>query len=105
MRLDDRITFQEPSDSTDQYGETTTTYSDGDEFWAAADVGSPSELREGSAPEESASVTLTVRTEVVDRLGLSREDRLKYDGDILRVDGRRDADRDGFADVFTTRVR
>lgn len=105
MHLDDRITLLEPTDSTDEYGETTTTYSDDESFWAAADVGSPGELRQGSSPEESARVTLMVRTEVADDLGLSRKDRLDYEGDTLRVDGRTDADRDGFAEVFTTRVR
>jgi head-tail adaptor len=105
VRLDDRITLLKPSGATDEYGEKTATYSEGKSFWAAADIGSPSERREGTSPEESTRVTLMVRTEVADDLELSRQDRLRYDGDTLRVDGRRSADRSGFTDVFTTRVR
>jgi len=105
MRLDDRVTVQEPTESTDQYGETTITYTDGDSFWADAQPSIGRETREGSAPEESASVTLLVRTEDTTRLGLGRDSHLKWDGDVLRVNGVRSAERNGFDELSTTRVR
>jgi len=105
MRLDDKITYLQASRSTDTYGEETVSYTEGGTFWAAADVSQPTEDREGTQPEEQAQVTLTVRTEAVGEFDLSRKDRLKWRGDALRVDGVRSADRNGFDDVYCSRVR
>jgi len=105
MRLDDRATVLEKSVTTDEYGEKTVSYSDGETFFAAVRVSTPNEARQGSVPEENASVTVQARSEDVDRLGLGRDSRLRYDGDTLRVHGTRDFERDGFASLQCTRVR
>lgn len=103
MRLDDKVSVLKKSTSTDTYGETTATFSTGRSFWADAQVQRPNERREGSAVEESVRVVLAARTEDVS--DLTADDRLKYDGDTLRVNGKRDHTRDGFAELFCTRVR
>jgi head-tail adaptor len=105
MRLDDRVTVLKKNVSTDQYGEETTSYTEGETFFAAVRVSTPSEARQGSVPEESASVTVTARSEDVDQLGLGRDSRLKYDGDTLRVHGLQGFERDGFDRLPCTRVR
>lgn len=105
MRLDDKITVQTASTTTDKYGEQTATFNDGDSFFAHVRVATPDELRQGSVPEESSGVTIQARTEDIDDLGIGRDTRLKYDGDVLRVHGVRDFRRDGFAELQATRVR
>jgi len=105
MRLDDRLTVQTRSTSQDQYGETTETYSDGKSFFGNVRVSTPSELRQGSVPEEDSAVTVHARTEDINNLGVGRDTRLKYDGDVLRVHGVRDYRRDGFAELECSRVR
>lgn len=105
MRLDERVTHLEPSTSTDQYGETTTSYTEGDEFWAAVEVESPSESRQGSVPEEQASIQMSVRTETVDSLAIDHESRLRWDGDDLRITGLQGHRRTGFDQVEAVRVR
>jgi len=105
MRLDDRVTVLEKSVTTDEYGEDTASYSEGETFFAAVRVSTPNEGRQGSVPEESASVTVQARSEDVDRLGLGRNSQPKYDGDTLRVHGTRGFEGDGFASLQCTRVR
>jgi len=105
MRLDDRLTVQNPSTTTDEYGEEVTTFSDGQSFFAHVRVSTPNEVRQGSVPEESSSVTIQARTEDVNGLGIGRDTRLKYDGEVLRVHGTRNFERDGFASLQCTRVR
>jgi len=105
MRLDDRITKLTATSTTNEYGETTAAYSDGGTFWADAQVARPNERREGSVPEEQVDVTLTARSESVRNLSIGRDTRLKYDGDTLRVNGVRSDDRDGFDEIYCTRVR
>jgi len=105
MRLDDRLTVQNPSTTTDEYGEEVTTFSDGQSFFAHVRVSTPNEARQGSVPEESSSVTIQARTEDVNGLGIGRDTRLKFDGDVLRVHGVRDFRRDGVAEFQATRVR
>ena len=105
MRLTEKVTHLEPSTSTNSAGETTTSYTEGAQFWASADVGAPTETRAGSEPEESSSVTLTVRSEATDRIGLARDSRLRWDGDDLRVQGIIDHRRTGFDELTCERVR
>jgi len=105
MRLDEKVTHLERSTSTDQYGETTETYSEGTTFWASVDVRSPTERREGSVPEERSRLQIVLRSETLDRVGLDHDSRLRWDGDDLRIAGLQDHRRTGFDQVEAVRVR
>ena len=105
MRLTERVTQLEPTASTNDAGETVAAYTEGTQFWVSATVGSPSERREGSVSEESSRVTLTVRSETTGRLDLSRDSRLRWNGDDLRVQSVLGHRRTGFDELECERVR
>lgn len=105
MRLDERVTIQSKSTSQDKYGETTETYSDEATVWAAVTVSAPSEDRTQGREEEQAPVTVVMRAPTADDYSIGRGTRLKYDGDMLQVNGRFSNERDGFTELACTRTR
>jgi head-tail adaptor len=105
MRLDEQVTYLEANASADQYGETTTTYSEGQTVFAAVQVSLPSEQRAGAAVEEQSTVEVVMRSDDVNALGLTHEDRLKYDGATLRISGLRTSERTGFNTLSCQRIR
>jgi len=104
MRLDERVTILEKSVQTDQYGEEQVTYSESETVFAAVTRGTPSENRTAGREEETTSLTVVMRTSTAE--GITREDRLRWRGDDLEVQGRiSNPDRSGFVTLETTRVR
>jgi len=106
MRLDERIDVLSATESTDEYGETTATYSAQATVWARVEEQMPSRTRSGSAPEEEGGVRVTVRTPTAEAQSIGSRTRLRWDGDVLRVQGRTsDPQRNGFERLSTRRVR
>jgi SPP1 family predicted phage head-tail adaptor len=105
MRLDERVAIQGESVTKDEYGEETVTYSDEAEVWAAVTVSAPTESRTDGREEEQADVTVVMRTSAADEYNVQRDTRLRYDGDLLQVNGRFSNRRDGFTELTCTRTR
>jgi len=104
MTLDERVTKLEKSVQTDQYGERQATYSESKTVFAQVTRGTPSESRTAGREEETTSLTVVMRTSAAE--GITREDRLRWRGDDLEVQGRiSNPDRSGFVTLETTRVR
>jgi len=105
MRLDDRVTILAESTTTDEYGEETTTYSEGETVWANVDVAPGSEARAQGRDEESTSVDVVLRTPVAENQGLTHKNRLRYNGDDLQISALENDRRSGFTTLYCTRVR
>jgi len=102
--LDERVTVLEESSTTDAYGEAETEWTVAQEIWADVQVRSGSERRIASQPEEQAAVLVTARKAAVE--GVTRDDRLRYNGNDLRVHARREVGpRNRFVELETTRTR
>lgn len=105
MRLDDRVTVLSEATSTDEYGETTTTYSEGEKVWANVTVSPGSETRFGGRAEESTSIEVGLRTPVVENQGITHTSRLRWRGDDLQVQAVENERRNSFTTLYCTRVR
>jgi SPP1 family predicted phage head-tail adaptor len=104
MRLDERVTILKKSVQTDQYGEEQVTFAEDRIVFAQVERSTPSESRTAGREEETTSITVTMRTSTAE--GITREDRLRWRGDDLQVQGRiSNPDRSGFVTLQTTRVR
>lgn len=105
MRLDERVPVLEASVSQDEYGEETVTYSERAKVWAQVDEQMPTRARAGSEPEGQGAVTIRLRTLDADEYDVGTGTRLRWDGDVLRVQGRTsDPQRNGFEQLRTQRV-
>jgi len=102
--LDDRVDVLSASTSENSIGETETTYSVDRTEPAGVEVRSGTERRVDGRPEEDATVVVTMRTQAAS--DISRDTRLRYNDDDLRVHAKRELGRrKRWVELDTTRVR
>lgn len=104
MRLDERVVILKRSVSTDQFGEEQVTFAEDRTVFAQVERSTPSESRTAGREEETTSITVTMRTSTAE--DITHNDRLRWRGDDLQVQGRiSNPNRSGFVTLQTARVR